>query len=154
MELRNITYYKTKKTLSFNDGFEVPEGTKVQFNFAEGQLYNVQLKKHNEKRIFWVHVSELTLYKSVKEKWLKKDIEEHNIDLNDKWFEYEKQKLQSKNTAKPEGATSKTVKRTKSAAKKKTTGRNSKTGNPARIPSKKGKAATKKRRNSKTTTKK
>ena len=92
MEIRNITYYKTIKPLIFNDGFEVPVGTKVQFNFAEGQIFNVEFTKGNEKRIFWVHSSELTLYKTIKEKWLKKDIEEHNIDLNDKWFEYEIQR--------------------------------------------------------------
>ena len=93
MEIRNITYYKTIKPLIFNDGFEVPVGTKVQFNFAEGQIFNVEFTKGNEKRIFWVHSSGLTLYKTIKEKWLKKDIEEHNIDLNDKWFEYEKQRI-------------------------------------------------------------
>lgn len=96
METRTIKYYKTKKDIIFNDGFELEKGTKIQFNFAEGQIFNVQMQKGNEKRIFWIHSSEVEIYKTVKEKWLKKDIEEHNVDLNDKWFEHEK-KQQSKN---------------------------------------------------------
>ena len=96
METRTIKYYKTKKDINFNDGFELKEGTKIQFNFADGQIFNVQIQKGNEKRIFWIHSSEVELYKTIKEKWLKKDIEEHNVDLNDKWFEHEK-KQQSKN---------------------------------------------------------
>lgn len=120
MENRNITYYKTKKSIIFNDGFEVPVGTKVQLNFAEGQVYNVQFKKHNEKRIFWVHDSDVELFKTVKEKWLKKDIEEQNIDLNDKWFEYEKQRIsQFKNKNGNTTASTENSKRTKQESSRK-----------------------------------
>jgi len=163
MEIRNITYYKTIKPLIFNDGFEVPVGTKVQFNFAEGQIFNVEFTKGNEKRIFWVHSSELTLYKTIKEKWLKKDIEEHNIDLNDKWFEYEKQRIaQSKdqkgNTGNTrvntkgtkkivEGKATKEVgrKRTKSEPPSKSSVKPNKPGNKTGISVKKGKKIATKR---------
>lgn len=122
MEIRNITYYKTIKPLIFNDGFEVPVGTKVQFNFSEGQIFNVEFTKNNEKRIFWVHSSELTLYKTIKEKWLKKNIEEHNIDLNDKWFEYEKQRIaQSKDKKGHTGNSGTDTKRKSKSSERKTT---------------------------------
>ena len=111
--MRNIKYYKILKPLIFNDGFEVEKNTEVQFNFSEGQVYNVQIKSNNEKRIFWVHVSELELVKTVKEKWSKKEIEEHNIDLNDKWFEYEKQH-QSKNKTRNSAVKKTTTNRKKS----------------------------------------
>lgn len=140
MEIRNITYYKTIKPIAFNDGFEVPVGTKVQFNFAEGQVYNVQFKKHNEKRIFWIHNSDLELFKTVKEKWLKKDIEEHNIDLNDKWFEYEKQRIsQSKNKRGHTTAPAETSKRKKPKSGRKSEKSTVRTPNKIRVSAKTGK---------------
>ncbi len=110
MEIRTVQYYKIIKSIIINGDFEIKEGTKVLFNFAEGQIYNVQLVQGNEKRFFWVHSSNLKHFKTVKEKWLKKDIEKYNIDLNDKWFEFDKQKQNKKNI--------------KNVKVKKTTGRN------------------------------
>ncbi len=98
MEIRTVQYYKIINPITINGDFEIKEGTKVLFNFAEGQIYNVQLVQGNEKRFFWVHASNLKHFKTVKEKWLKKDIEKYNIDLNDKWFEFDKQKQNKKNT--------------------------------------------------------
>ncbi len=95
MEIRTIQYYKTLKPIILDESFEIKEGTKVLFNFSEGQIYNVRLVDGNDKRYFWVHASELKHYKTVKEKWLKKDIQNYNLDLNEKWFEFDKQQKNS-----------------------------------------------------------
>jgi hypothetical protein len=154
MEMRNITYYKTTKPIIFNDGFEIPVGTKVQFNFAEGQVYNVQFKKYNEKRIFWIHNSDLELFKTVKEKWLKKEIEEHNIDLNDKWFEYEKQRIsESKNKKRNSTSSIKDTDRKKSKQPKEHTTGVSRTARKAGVPVKTRKKATAEKKSKGTTRK-
>lgn len=147
MEVRNITYYKTIKPVIFNDGFEVPVGTKVQFNFSEGQIFNVELKKQNEKRIFWVHSSDLEFFKTIKEKWLKKDIEEHNIDLNDKWFEHEKKRMsQSKDKARNREVKISDSKRKASKSTTKSTTKSNRTGNQVGVPVKKRKTTTESKR--------
>lgn len=91
METRKVSYYKLTKNISFNDGFSLDKGTVVQFNFSEGQIYNVQNCDKNQRRNFWVHISDVELLKTVKEKWSKKEIERNNLDLNEKWLEYERQ---------------------------------------------------------------
>lgn len=140
MEIRNITYYKTIKPISFNDGFEVPVGTTVQFNFAEGQVYNVQIQTLKEKRIFWIHNLDLKLLKTVKEKWSKKDIEEYNMDLNDKWFEYEKQRIsQSKNKARNTTTSTANSDSRKSKRETKSEKTDVRTTNKVRVSVKKGK---------------
>ena len=110
MKIKEVKYYKTKKEIIFNDGYEVRSGTIVQMNFSEGEIHNVQIKNKNEKRIFWVHDSDLQFYKNVNEKWLKEELEEHDIDVNEKWLEYEKQKL-AKSKNKRTNSGSKTKKR-------------------------------------------
>jgi hypothetical protein len=128
MKIKEVKYYKTKKEIIFNDGYEVRPGTIVQMNFSEGEIHNVQIKNKNEKRIFWVHDSDLQFYKNVNEKWLKEELEEHDIDVNEKWLEYEKQKLaKSKN------------KRTNSGSKTKPKESIKRTANKIRISIKKGK---------------
>ncbi len=91
MENRNVTYYKIAKNISFSDGYELTEGTIVRYNDRqEGEVLNVSIESKSEKRIFWVHQSLLTKYKTKKEKWSKAKIEENEIDLNGKWLENEK----------------------------------------------------------------
>lgn len=143
METRNIDYYKTKKSIDFNDGFQLESGTKVQFNFSEGQIYNVQVESRNEKRIFWVHSSDLVFYKTIKEKWLKSKIELHNIDLNNKWLEYEKTLQQQKNSRRNSTDSKDVVKREGPKQKKATSTPGKRVGNKKRIPSKAGKKITK-----------
>lgn len=159
MENRTIQYYKTLKPIQMNDGFEIKEGTKVLFNFSEGQIYNVQIESAHEKRIFWVHSLDLKLFKTVKEKWLKKDIEKYNIDLNDKWFEFDKQKKVKKNiknvkikkitTGNKSSTRTTPVGKIKSTPKKRNTTSKGRTINKTRVSTTKRKTITKKTRKSK-----
>ncbi len=144
METRSISYYKIKKGISFNDGFELKPGTKVQFNFSEGQIFNVQIERHNEKRIFWVHSSELDFVNTIKERWSKKKIEDHNLDLNEKWIEYEKQKQIKKSERRNKSVAKKDPIRTTKRAKEKTPASIRKSKNKARVPAKTRKKGTKK----------
>lgn len=142
METRNIDYYKTKKSIDFNDGFQLESGTKVQFNFSEGQIYNVQVESRNEKRIFWVHSSDLVFYKTIKEKWLKDKIELHNIDLNNKWLEYEKTLQQQKNSRRNKMDSTTIVERKGRKQKKTIAVAKKGTGSKTGVPSKDGKKRT------------
>ncbi len=89
MENRETKYHKIINDLKFTDGFSLKAGSTVMEIGQEDDFLNVQIEDTNTKRIFWVNKKEV-LFKCVKkEKWGKKKIEQHNIDIGEKWLDNE-----------------------------------------------------------------
>lgn len=118
METREIKYYTLLSDQTFTDGFTILAGTKVMLNHTDGDLYNVQFEDSNTKRIFWTPEKQLLLRSSKKEKWGKKQIDQYNIDLNEKWLEHEQRNSNKTRTRTPAKAA---VARKRSDSKTKTT---------------------------------
>jgi len=89
MKTRNVIYYTLKSSQKFSDGCSINSGITVQFNFNEGEMYNVMYLDGNAERHFWVHISDLEKKRTKKEKWSDKKVLTNNLNLNEKWLEHE-----------------------------------------------------------------
>lgn len=90
MKTIDVIYYKIKNAIKFNDGYEIKSGEKVMLiSKDDNDMCNVLKEDDDSKRIFWVDESNLQNKKVQTERWSKSRVEQHEIDVNEKWLEHE-----------------------------------------------------------------
>lgn len=113
METRTVTYYQLLSDINFSDGFSIKAGAVAMLiSDLDDDMINLQIEDHAVKRIFWIEKANVKLKGTKKERWTKAQIIQHDIDVNEKWLDKDKNK---KNEQKNIG-----VKKTTGSSKSKT----------------------------------
>ena len=87
MESKEVKYYTLIKDVKFTDGFVAKSGSILSLIANNDSWNSVQIEDNNSKRMFWVHNNNIEFKHSKKERWSKDKIDQHNIDINQKWLE-------------------------------------------------------------------